>query len=290
MEKLPLVSICCITYNHEKFIAQAIDSFLMQVVDFPVEIVIGDDCSTDSTPKIIEAYRKQHPEKIRVLSRKKNLGSEINFIKTIEACRGEYIALCEGDDYWTDPNKIKLQLDQLVKNTIFTVCVTNHSILNEESKTFTISDNFKELHTPSFPYIIDKNNLFSPFLFQTHTILFRKSAVRKRLYQELKVGDVFLSAELLMNGKGIYLPIDTGVYRLHEGGMFSKKTQLERFKIEFYRSKAMAQYFKSTFPAIQQLHRWNRQKLQRYLKEENQPFMLRLKWIFHVCFDKIVTG
>jgi glycosyltransferase involved in cell wall biosynthesis len=261
----PKVSICCITYNHEQFISQALDSFLMQETDFPFEIVIGDDCSTDNTPIIIEQYRLKHPNIISVLERKKNLGSEINFVKTIEACHGEYVALCEGDDFWTDPKKIQKQADKLGEKPTFSVCVTNYSILDEVTQKSTPIDPFEGDGLSQ--HIIEKKNIFNPYLFQTHTIFFRKKNIRKEIFQELRFGDVFLAAELLTHGNGIHLSDDTGVYRQHKGGMFSQKSTLQKHKIEYYRSEAMFNYFKNTYPQIDDLHKWNTEKLKRSLKQ-----------------------
>lgn len=286
MSSAPLVSICCITYNHEKYIAQAIDSFLIQETDFDVEIVIGDDCSTDNTPLIIEAYRNKFPEKFRILKRTKNLGSEVNFIKTIEACRGTYIALCEGDDYWTDPNKLKLQVSALAARPESTVCVTKYSILNENDNNIEEIDAFENEENISSEHIILKKNIFEPFLFQTHTILFKKEVIRKKLYSEQKCGDVFLAAELLSHGTGIYLPFNTGVYRIHAGGMFSQKSTFERYRIEYIRSKAMDTYFRTSYPEIRQLHRWNRQKLLNSLGESSLSNLQKWSWYFKLILDK----
>ena len=95
------LSVLMITYNHENFIAQAIDSVLRQDVNFGYEIVIGEDCSSDRTRSIVMAYEKKHPEKIRLLLPEQNLGMMGNFMQTLQACRGEYIAIVEDDDYWT---------------------------------------------------------------------------------------------------------------------------------------------------------------------------------------------
>src|SRR3712207_1086613 len=100
------VSVLMLAYNHEKFIAQALDSALMQQVNFDYEIVIGEDCSTDNTRDILIRYQKEYPHRIRLLLPEKNLGMHDNLIQTFKACRGDYIAFLEGDDYWTSPNKL----------------------------------------------------------------------------------------------------------------------------------------------------------------------------------------
>lgn len=106
MEK-PIVSICCITYNHESYIKEALDGFVMQKTNFPFEIVISDDCSKDGTREIIAEYKAKHPNLIRDVSPKKNMGAIPNFLYVQKEAIGKYVALCEGDDYWTDPYKLQ---------------------------------------------------------------------------------------------------------------------------------------------------------------------------------------
>jgi glycosyltransferase involved in cell wall biosynthesis len=107
------VSICVIAYNHELFIAQAIESVLMQKADFIYEIIVGEDCSTDCTRRIVEDYRKKYPETITVITSDYNVGGSENFIRVLKACKGEYIAYLDGDDYWTDDKKLQKQVDFL---------------------------------------------------------------------------------------------------------------------------------------------------------------------------------
>lgn len=122
MSKAPVVSVCMITYNHEKFIAQAIESVLMQKTNFDFELVIGEDFSIDRTREICISYKRKYPEKINLILNEKNLGMIPNFINTIHQCKGEYIALLEGDDFWTDPYKLQKQVDFLESNTEFSAC------------------------------------------------------------------------------------------------------------------------------------------------------------------------
>jgi len=107
------LSVCMITYNHERFIAQAIESVLMQQTDFTFELVIGEDCSIDGTRQIILEYQRKYPKIIRPLFRKANLGMIANFASTLRSCNGEFIAVLEGDDFWTSPVKLQKQVDFL---------------------------------------------------------------------------------------------------------------------------------------------------------------------------------
>src|SRR5438552_12195437 len=124
------VSVSVITYNQEEFIAQAIDSILQQEVDFDYEVVIGEDASTDGTREIVLDFEKRYPDRIRVLlrdhagaesDRAAGLGGKTNFVQGLKACRGEYIALLDGDDYWTDPGKLQRKGDLLDNHLNFAI-------------------------------------------------------------------------------------------------------------------------------------------------------------------------
>ena len=116
--KDPLVSICCITYNHENYIRDAIEGFLMQETDFPFEIIIHDDASTDATADIIREYERKYPDIIKPIYQTENQyskGEKVTLF-TLKAARGKYIALCEGDDYWIDPLKLQKQINEMAKH------------------------------------------------------------------------------------------------------------------------------------------------------------------------------
>jgi len=140
------LSVCTITYNHEKFIAQAIESMLMQKAKFDFELVIGEDFSTDRTREICISYKRKYPKKINLILNKKNLGPNLNFVNTLKQCKSKYIAICEGDDYWTDPYKLQKQVDFLEANPDYTIC--SHLVEN-----FYQDENKK-------PYIFPYENLY----------------------------------------------------------------------------------------------------------------------------------
>jgi glycosyltransferase involved in cell wall biosynthesis len=119
---IPLVSVSITAFNLEKWLPRALDSVLMQRMDFPIEIVIGDDASTDGTLSIAQAYRDKHPDMIRVMERTRNVGVLRNTYDTLDACRGKYTAFLDGDDYWTDPEKLAVQVGVLESNPTVSVC------------------------------------------------------------------------------------------------------------------------------------------------------------------------
>lgn len=109
----PLVSVHMITYNHEAFIRRAIEGVLSQQCDFTFELVIGEDCSTDGTRDIVTEYQKKYPDIIRLVTSETNVGMKKNGVRTFMACRGKYVAYCEGDDYWQRKDKLQIQAEYL---------------------------------------------------------------------------------------------------------------------------------------------------------------------------------
>ena len=108
-----LVSVCMITYNHASFVREAIEGVLSQKTHFKFELIISDDVSSDNTREICESYQRDYPEIIRLVFREQNLGICKNFYQTLSLAKGQYVAVCEGDDYWTDPYKLQKQIDYL---------------------------------------------------------------------------------------------------------------------------------------------------------------------------------
>jgi glycosyltransferase involved in cell wall biosynthesis len=119
---IPLVSVSMTAYNRATLLPRAIESVLQQKTPFPIEIVIGDDCSEDDTLRVAHAYRERHPEMIRVLERTKNAGIQRNTFENLEQCRGKYIAWLDADDYWTDPDKLAIQAAVLESDPSTNVC------------------------------------------------------------------------------------------------------------------------------------------------------------------------
>ena len=128
MENNVLVSSCCLTYNHADYLRDTLEGFLMQKVDFPVEILINDDASTDRTAEIVREYEAKYPELIHAFYQPVNLysqGKDLCLEVLYPQARGKYIALCEGDDYWTEPTKLQRQVDFLETHPEYSACVHN---------------------------------------------------------------------------------------------------------------------------------------------------------------------
>lgn len=127
----PLVSVYMLAYRHEKFIAQAIDGIIAQQCDFPIELIIGEDCSPDRTREIALNYQRRYPHIIRVLTASKNVGAYANGRRCQLATRGKYVALCEGDDFWHHPRKLQMQVDLMSSHQSMTACHTDFDRLTK---------------------------------------------------------------------------------------------------------------------------------------------------------------
>jgi glycosyltransferase involved in cell wall biosynthesis len=215
---MPDISIHMIAYNHEFFIAKAIEGVLMQQTSYTYQLVIGEDCSTDGTRKICEVYAKKYPDKIKLLPAVQNYGMVKNFIRTLEACTGKYIALCEGDDYWSDKNKLQTQVDFLENNTSYSLCF--HDTYSITGKKKSKSSNWDAPDTSDVNYLLSQRGYIA-----TASVVFRND---NSVIQFLKnVGtppylDFFIYVAVAQYGLLKFFPKRMGVYRVHEGGVWSK--------------------------------------------------------------------
>ena len=219
------VSILTITYNQEKFIGQTIESALMQETDFDFEIVIGEDCSTDHTREIILDYKRRFPDKIRLLLHEKNVGAYQNAVQTMSLCQGEYIAVLDGDDYWTSPHKLQKQVDFLDSHPDYAICFHNAQV--------TYEDGSKALHN-RYPDKMKSTYVLEDILNHTYvlpvTVLFRNGLVDAELpeaFRNLPICDWLRFILLAQHGKIGYAGEVMGVYRIHSGGLFSHKGSID---------------------------------------------------------------
>lgn len=263
------VSICMITYNHEQFIREAIEGVLMQQTDFQFELVIGEDCSNDNTRAICEEYARQYPEKIRLLASEKNLGILPNFIRTLVACQGKYVAVCEGDDFWTDPLKLQKQVDFLEAHPQFSACAHRVSISYEDKfdrEIFFHNDDIKDFET-----------LLQHF-YPTCSLVFKKSCLDEKAIQLLTStpivgGDKLLMMILFKHGRLKFLDLEMATYRKHRGGA-SYTVDFEKMysnSIRFY--KAVNNYFIKKYSSIIRRNLLiNYGNLSLYYREKSQLF------------------
>ena len=208
----PLVSVCTITYNHEKYIREAIDSFLMQETNFPFEIVVGEDCSLDNTKKILDAYVKRYPNIIKLVSSEKNVGANKNSQRTMSACLGEYMAACEGDDYWTDKYKLQIQIDEMKKHP--EVNISFHPVyeLKDARKGKVLAKHSNKNKIFSTSEVILGEGGFMP----TNSLVVKKEVINNLpewFHEEAPVGDYFIQIFGARNAGALYINKVMGIYR-----------------------------------------------------------------------------
>jgi glycosyltransferase involved in cell wall biosynthesis len=232
------VSILCITYMHEEFIARALESFLCQRTTFNYEIVVGDDASTDRTLDIVRRYQEQFPEKVRLVSSVINLGPQKNFLRTLRECRGRYIALCEGDDYWTDVNKIQRQCDFLNSSPQFVMTYAGVQARQGQKIDYAYiggaDRDCSQIELLTMPPI------------NTLTVMFRN------VLDEVPVekitsgaGDLFLWSILGHYGQGHYMEgILPSIYNVHPGGIHSMKSHIDKVVMQLMSCYSLFLYYK----------------------------------------------
>lgn len=224
----PLVSICCVTYNHAPFIRKCLDGFLMQETSFSVEILIHDDASTDGTDEIIRDYTAKHPDKIFPLYEEENkysngYANKIDLFNYSRA-RGKYIAYCEGDDYWTDPLKLQKQVGFLETHPEYSVCWHRSKQLIAESGVY-IEDKCSDVLQGKEGVDIDLETYFSHWYTQPLTMLFRLSVYNAHWRDQYRYyRDEHELYHLLKQGKGYLFAFIGGVYVKHSGGIYSSMT------------------------------------------------------------------
>ncbi|MGA2790369.1 MAG: glycosyltransferase [Candidatus Bathyarchaeia archaeon] len=237
MARLPRVSVLMITYNHEHFIKQALESALAQNTNFEYEIVVGEDCSTDRTRSIIVQYEQTHSDKVRLLLRNKNLGMVRNFITTFRECRGEYVAILEGDDYWTSPLKLQRQVSFLEAYNDYSMSFHKALLVGEEGgrePSLSSQDPGKE-PLRVFPADLHKSTFSLEDLLISNFI--PASSMVFRNYSHGKLPDMFsrfsfidwpLAIFIAEHGKISFLNEIMSAYRYHSRSAWRIKSAVER--------------------------------------------------------------
>ena len=190
LSKNPLVSVKMITYNHRPYIAQAIEGVVKQETEYPFELIIGEDCSTDSTREIVFDYQKRYPHIVRVITSAKNVGAKRNSFRTNKACRGKYIAFCEGDDYWHRSDKLKLQIGYLEAHPKYGLVYSDYNChFVERQKTVESYNKYKKRNLPVNPtmtdFVLGRGGILGGLL--TCTVV-----VRRHLLEQIIQADPYL--------------------------------------------------------------------------------------------------
>ena len=213
----PLVSICVFTYNYEKYLHQTIDSIVSQQCDFKIEILICDDCSTDDTLKIAHQFQNKHPEIIRVLEHPVNLGGTKNWIRAIQACKGKYIALIDGDDYFSNMFKLKKQVDILENDNQLVLCFHSVDEIYDDAPELNKTVVFEKEYYELSDFI--KNGWFV----RTSSTFFKNGVISDIIPQWVHEYpyrlDTILHVLLCQHGKAYNLKESLSVWRKHKHGM-----------------------------------------------------------------------
>lgn len=216
------LSVCMITYNQEPFVRQAVESVFSQKANFEIELVIGDDASTDGTAAVINSLSPPAGIRVNFIKRDKNLGMLPNFVSTLSQCSGQYIALLEGDDYWIDSNKLQRQVDFLESNPEFSICY--HPVNIDRGGVQTSDDSVSLVRDVSDIYDLAKGNFM-----HTCSVVYRANLFEQfpDKFFSSTVGDYFLHMLNAQYGKIKKVPATMGVYRVHEGGVWSLQPNMD---------------------------------------------------------------
>jgi len=223
----PLLSICCTVYNHEKFVAETLEGFLLQKTNFPIEIIIHDDASEDNSQEILKKYAKID-SRIKLILQEENQYSKKNkpFPNfCFPAAKGKYIALCEGDDYWVDSLKIQKQVDFLEANPLYGICFHDVMVYDE-----TIKEMRKDDIVSSLKNEFDINDLARGNMMHTPSVVLRNDFVLPSTISNIPIGDWPLYLFQIGNRKIKKIEGEMAVYRVHENGVWSSKR--EEYRIE----------------------------------------------------------
>lgn len=239
----PLVSVCCITYNHERYIEDALEGFLIQRTEFPFEILIHDDASTDRTADIVREYEARYPKLIRTIFQTENQYSKgrtkVNFEFNFPRAKGEYLALCEGDDFWVDHLKLEKQVDYMRAHPAYSVCGHWVEIVDEKGHKLVPT----RFMGSQFPSDFSISHVLANMGIHVNSFLFRRSCLLDYVprnpgferFRKAPGGDDPLMWILLSCGKGHCIPVSMSKYRVHEGGVWNSKSapcrQLGRLQI-----------------------------------------------------------
>jgi glycosyltransferase involved in cell wall biosynthesis len=233
------ISVLMLTYNLEPFVEQAIQSVLMQQVDFEYELVIGDDCSTDRTPEIIREFYLRRPDVIRPIFRDGNLGSNANFVHTLRACRGDYIALLDGDDYWVSSDKLQKQVNFLDAHPECSMCMHAASVMTSDGTI--LPEPAVRKAAKVRPLTLE--DVIASWTCCTSSAVLRRSAVGDppSWLAGLRMYDWPLFALAAAHGTVGYIDGVMCVYRVHAAGVWSRldlREQLKEMNRMFHRLNA----------------------------------------------------
>ncbi len=274
-----LVSVCVVTFNQNTFISECLDSILNQKTNFPFEIILGEDDSSDGTRSVCQGYAEKYPEKIRLFLRSRrdmiqingNPTGRFNFIENLKICKGKYIAFCEGDDYWTDPYKLQKQVDYLETHPECALCFTRAEVLRPDGS----------LHLHKLPIPPHNGTYEYAQLLQYHNFITTASVVFRRpepfefpeWFKQVPFGDLGIYKIVVQDQKIGLIEEVMSVYRIHDQGIYSKLSERKKAinYLLFY-----AAIFSTLNPIEKDIVIQKQKKVIDFLAEDRYP---RFKWL-----------
>ncbi len=207
-------------YNHEKYIGQAIEGVLKQKTNFKFRLIISDDCSSDNTRKVISEYYSKNSESMKVFFQEKNIGPYENSHILFEECKAKYIALCDGDDFWTDETKLQKQIDFLESNPDFVCCCHNADIISDGM----VLRRYNDFNSP---IILSRKDIIIGLSIPTASVVYRNLVKENPpKYLVKNTLDIILYFALYNYGKFFMFPDVMACYRIHNGGMWSGQSEM----------------------------------------------------------------
>lgn len=314
---MEVVSICCIAYNHEKYIGKALDSFLMQKTTFDYEIIVHDDASTDGTASIIKQYEKRYPNKIRGIYQKENQYSKGNkriLLFAHEIANGKYIALCEGDDFWTDENKLQRQVEFMEANKDCGGCFHSGSIIDAK-KNYIVG----ECKTKKYSQKITVEDILGckGLAIVSSSIMYRKSILNTipNFFLISPVGDFPLQIIIASNKYAYYMEDNMSAYQINVKNSWTSSTRgyknLKKKRLGYSEEiiktlKEMDKYFefkyRNLFSENIMYHELffylfsknfkvlREEKYVQYLKKQNMKFRIKFSILKYLYFMDCVIG
>lgn len=215
-----------ITYNHEAYIEKALIGVLNQQTKFSYVLIIAEDCSTDHTRIMCEKYEKAYPSAAKLLDSSENHGMQKNFMRAFAECTGKYIALCEGDDYWTDPYKLQKQVDFLEANPDYAICF--HPVVVKDENSGEMIEDYLTHEVPNTTTI--ENLACLGNYMHTPSVVFRNRGSLPSYFNQLAAGDYPLHLYNAEQGKIFKMTDIMAVYRVHNRSSWSSKDLIYRQK------------------------------------------------------------
>lgn len=269
------VSVVVITYNQEKYIRETLDNIVSQITNFKFEAFVSDDCSTDKTARIISEYAVKYPDIIKPILRKENVGILKNYLETLALCNGKYIALCEGDDYWCDENKLQKQVDFMEKNPDYALCYHPAKMVYVEEKHKPVILGKSKYQNPQ-PYY----NLLKVNYIPANSIMYRAKYLKEELNNypdDIYPPDWFSHISVARHGKIGYLSDVMYVYRWNKQGVSYTESENPETDIHLKYGVKEANFYYNVWQKVKDI-------FPQYYKE------MFLPKTYNICLDLLKNG